>query len=187
MDGSSVAIEEKDPFEGWGTPPPKGPLPSRPRKVRRNMPPLEEQIKGVRAGLHPEANPEAFQKTKPVNLNTKTRDLMEAEGYTGQIVEHYNNFSGKKNDFFGCIDWLGVNPKIPGVLGVQITTDHNASARMKKAKAEPRLRAWLQSGNRFEVHGWKKDERGRWMCVKRPLALADLGNANFKERYSLWK
>jgi hypothetical protein len=82
-------------------------------------------------------------------------------GYTVAVVEHYNAFAHVRQDLFGCIDIVAIAPNIPGVLGVQTTTASNLSARITKATTIPAIRIWLQAGNPFLFHGWKKVEN-RW-------------------------
>jgi hypothetical protein len=57
-------------------------------------------------------------------------------------------------------DRCGVtNTVIPGkIVGIQVTSGTNHAARINKAKAEPRLSAWLAAGARFAV--WSFAKRG---------------------------
>lgn len=111
----------------------------------------------------------------------RTLQLLRDEGYTCQVVEHWNAFARRRVDLFQVIDVVAVRSDRPGVLGVQCTSASNAAARLTKAKETPALRVWLESGNGFEVHSHgKRGDRGKrklWTCERRPLTLADLGEA----------
>ena len=77
------------------------------------------------------------------------------QGWTAGIVEKWNPHAKIRQDLFGCIDLI-VADEGEGILGVQVTSGSNVSARVEKAKAEVRLLAWLASGGRFEVWGFRK-------------------------------
>ena len=100
--------------------------------------------------------------------------LLRSTGWTVQVVEHWNAFSKRRVDLFGCIDILAVKAGA-GCLGVQACVVGDQSKRMKKALAEPRLRAWLEAGNHFEVWGWgkhgKEGARKLWTVTRRPVTL----------------
>lgn len=82
------------------------------------------------------------------------------EGWTVDVVERWLQFCKIRKDFLGCIDMVALH-KDRGILGIQATSDSNVNARLVKAKAEPRLRTWLESGGRFCVIGWgKRGPRG---------------------------
>jgi hypothetical protein len=55
-----------------------------------------------------------------------------------------------------------------GVLGVQVTSGTNVSSHMDKALKNESLAVWLQSGNRFQLHGWRQlaslGKRKHWSC-----------------------
>lgn len=87
------------------------------------------------------------------------RDLR-ANGWEAAVVERWNPYARIRQDLFGIIDIIAVKPGC-GVMGVQATSDANVSARVNKAKAEPRLKSWLGAGCRFTVVGWKK-RNNRW-------------------------
>lgn len=82
------------------------------------------------------------------------------QGYRATIVEHWNSFARLRQDLFGIIDILAV--KEGETLGVQTTSGSNVSARVQKiadAEVTPDLR---KAGWRLEVHGWRKNARGKW-------------------------
>jgi len=81
-------------------------------------------------------------------------------GMTATVVEHWNSFARIRQDMFGCIDIVAL--KEDAIVGIQATSTPNIRARIKKATQLPALRAWLKAGGRFEVWGWKKNDRGRY-------------------------
>lgn len=76
-------------------------------------------------------------------------------GWEAGVVERWIHASKIRQDLFGVIDLIALDDK-PGCLGIQATSTGNMVARINKAKAEPRLRTWLERGNRFVVWGWAK-------------------------------
>jgi hypothetical protein len=89
------------------------------------------------------------------------------EGYTCAIVEKFVRFPfpGHRVDLFGIIDLLAMKEGLTGLLGVQVTSASNMSARMKKALANKYLPLWKATGNRFEV--WSFGKYGKRGEVKR--------------------
>jgi carbonic anhydrase len=75
-------------------------------------------------------------------------------GYTVSVTERWNPFAHIRQDLYGFIDILAIKPG--EILAVQTTTDSNVSARLHKIAEEPRAGAWLVSGGKIVVHGWKK-------------------------------
>jgi hypothetical protein len=79
-------------------------------------------------------------------------------------------------DCFGFGDLLAIKPG-EGTILVQSTSAPNLNAREKKARALPALYVWLECGNRFVLHGWKKgkNDRGRevWMVTEREIVCAE--------------
>ncbi len=71
------------------------------------------------------------------------------------VVERWIMGANIRKDLFGFIDLVCLDDKA-GVLGVQVTSGPHISDRIKKAQAIPEFKHWLDSGNRFEVHGWRK-------------------------------
>lgn len=71
---------------------------------------------------------------KKSNFNKRTKAYMASLGYVTEMVEHYNAFSGRKNDFCGFADAICLNPDVKKdkILCVQITSKNNLSARFKK-------------------------------------------------------
>lgn len=81
-------------------------------------------------------------------------------GWVAQVVEKWNPHARIRQDLFGCIDIVAVTPKddrmFGRTIGIQACAGSSSAARVKKAMAEPRLKAWLDAGNFFEVWAWRK-------------------------------
>jgi len=92
----------------------------------------------------------------------RTLKQLRSEGWQCQVVERFCHFSKRRIDLFGCIDIVAIKPS-EGTLGVQATSGANTSARVSKAREL--VRPWLEAGNAFQVHGWRKLTRGK----KRPV------------------
>ena len=74
-------------------------------------------------------------------------------------VEHYNSFTKRKHDLFGCIDLLAIGNG--ETVAVQVTSKpHLANRRHKieEAEAYPEM---IRSGWKIVLHGWFK-EKNRW-------------------------
>lgn len=59
------------------------------------------------------------------------------------------------------------NALVPGeIIGIQATSGTNHAARREKALSEPRLRAWIDAGGRFEIWSFSKTgvrgKRKKW-------------------------
>lgn len=96
-------------------------------------------------------------------------------GWIAQVVEKWNPHARIRQDLFGCIDVLAIAPS--GLLGIQACAGASHAARRTKALAEPRLRAWLDAGARFEVWSWaKRGARGKrktWTLREEAVTFAD--------------
>lgn len=109
----------------------------------------------------------------------RTLKLLREDNWLAQVVERWNPFAHVRQDLFGVIDVVAVRPG--EILGVQCCAASSAAARLAKAVAEPKLRAWLEAGGSFVVHSWGKrggrGERKLWTCSVRPVTLGDLDGA----------
>jgi hypothetical protein len=100
-----------------------------------------------------------------VSPTQRSKKLMEGEGYTVAIVEHWNSFARIRQDLFGFLDLLCVGGK---VVGVQTTTAGNMAARRKKIREHMNYLAVEGAGIKVELHGWHK-VGGRWECKREVL------------------
>jgi hypothetical protein len=59
------------------------------------------------------------------------------------------------------------------LLLVQATTASNLSSRLRKVKALPEVKAWLQAGGKFECWGWFQ-KSGKWDVKQVDVSIEDL-------------
>jgi len=84
---------------------------------------------------------------------------MRDQGYYAEVVEKYNSFTKRRNDFAGFLDILCLGEG--EVVGVQTTSYSNMSARAKKIREHENLEVVRKAGIRILVHGWVK-RNNRW-------------------------
>ena len=98
----------------------------------------------------------------------RTLAALRADGYTAEVVEHWNPHARVRHDLFGIVDILAVRGR--ETLAVQTTAGSGVSARIAKLTASPALPLLAAAGWRVQVHGWRrvKVKRGgratRWDC-----------------------
>lgn len=107
----------------------------------------------------------------------RTLEFLRQCAYTVQVVERFNSFSKKRIDLYGVIDICAIRHDQKGVWGIQATSTSNIPARIKKSLEEPRLKIWLEAGNRFSCFGWaKRGKRGevkKWTLKQVNFIVAD--------------
>ena len=94
-----------------------------------------------------------------MSLTIRSTAVLRERGYMVATVEHYNSFTKRKHDLFGCIDLLAIGNG--ETVAVQVTSKpHLANRRHKieEAEAYPEM---IRSGWRIVLHGWFK-EKNRW-------------------------
>ena len=94
-----------------------------------------------------------------MNLTARSMALLRERGYTVATVEHYNAFTKRKHDLFGCIDLLAIGNG--ETVAVQVTSKDNLSSRRHKIEEADAYPEMLRSGWRIVLHGWYKDGN-RW-------------------------
>lgn len=110
-------------------------------------------------------------------------------GWVAQVVEQTIPRTFIKRDFLGIIDIIAVSQGAAGirhgdgayivtrgeVIGIQVTSGTNHAARIAKAKAEPRLSAWLGAGAIFQVWSYAKrgakGKRKQWTLREEAVTL----------------
>ena len=109
-------------------------------------------------------------------MSPTTRSLkhLRDQGYIAEVVERWIPGANIRKDLYGCIDIVAVHADNKETLGIQTTSYSNMSARYKKALQQEGLRAWLQAGNQFVVHGWKKNKSNRWEVKTRLIGISDM-------------
>jgi hypothetical protein len=95
-----------------------------------------------------------------MSLTLRTTKHLREQGYLVATVEHYNSFTRRKHDLFGCIDLLAIGNG--ETLAIQVTSRSNMSARIKKIQDNLALPEMLRSKWRILVHGWDKGTNGRY-------------------------
>lgn len=91
---------------------------------------------------------------------TRSLKHMREQGYICEKTEHWNHFANRRQDLFDVIDILCVKPN--EMVGVQTTSYAAMSARKKKIKESEKAAAWLLSGAKILLHGWRKNKNNRW-------------------------
>jgi len=94
-----------------------------------------------------------------VTTTQRSLKYMRDNGFYVEVVERYNSFTKRKNDFAGFIDILCLGQN--AVIGVQTTSWSNTSSRLKKILEHENLDIVRESGIKIEVHGWQK-KNNRW-------------------------
>jgi hypothetical protein len=82
------------------------------------------------------------------------------EGYLVAIVEHWQPFARIRKDLWGWADLLAI--KRGEVLAVQVTSEGvaNRVAKVTNSETIGRVR---EAGIRVEVHGWRKNAKGKYV------------------------
>lgn len=88
--------------------------------------------------------------------SARTKEALELAGWTVGKTEHWCPFSRRRKDLFNGLDFVAIRPG--EILGVQATSKSNVSARVRKLKEEPRIRAWVDAGAKCEVWGWEGND-----------------------------
>jgi hypothetical protein len=92
-----------------------------------------------------------------------TLRYLREQGYTAEVVEHWNPHVQRRQDLFGFIDVLGVRPG--ETIAVQTTSVGGVSHRLKKIADSPLIGAVREAGWTIHVHGWRK-VGNRWQLAR---------------------
>lgn len=130
-------------------------------------------------------------------INRKSTELLGKCGYGvgrtqyWQATPYSKLRPGVRVDLFGCIDLLAVPLDGPDrvLRGIQITTGSQVSNHKKKAlgllcgtrEGVPFLPAWLWTGATFEIWGWRKNSKGRWVLTIWAAMLNGKGEVYFEK------
>lgn len=93
------------------------------------------------------------------SLAARSAAVLRERGYIVAIVEHYNSYTRRKHDLYGCIDLLAIGHG--ETVAVQVTSRANTSTRRHKIEDAEAYPEMLRSGWRVIVHGWDK-QGSRW-------------------------
>ena len=91
---------------------------------------------------------------------------LKAEGWTAGVVEHWNSFAHVRQDLFGFIDIIACHPGSKRIVGFQVTSYANMSARLQKIRDSPHLTSCLRSGLEVIVAGVKPKARNKPQEIK---------------------
>jgi hypothetical protein len=81
-------------------------------------------------------------------------------GYLVEVVEKWNSFTRTRKDLWGWADLLAI--RRGEVLAVQVTSEGVAN-RVKKVMDSETIARVREAGVRIEVHGWRKNVKGRYV------------------------
>lgn len=79
-------------------------------------------------------------------------DRLRSDGWTAEVVEHWNPHAGIRQDFLGCIDIIALRGS--ETLAVQTTSRNHLSHRVRKIADSPNIGAMREAGWSIVVHGW---------------------------------
>ena len=90
-----------------------------------------------------------------LNSINRTIKYLREEGCICGNVEKYNQYSKKKNDLFGFIDIICIEPGV-GVVAVQACgSDYRTHIEKMLGERNENMYEWLKY-NRVKLYGWRK-------------------------------
>lgn len=92
----------------------------------------------------------------------QTHKYLKDHGFTVAKTEHWNHYAKRRQDLFGFIDTLALNPNTwDALLAVQSTTGDHHADRRDKILAHEVTYLWLRHA-RLELWSWsKRGARGK--------------------------
>lgn len=90
----------------------------------------------------------------------RSLEYLREQGYFCAIVEKWNSFTKQRQDLWGWCDILAIREN--EVLAVQVTST-GVAERIKKIEDSPTVAFVRKAGIRIEVHGWRKNVKGRYV------------------------
>jgi hypothetical protein len=90
----------------------------------------------------------------------RSLEYLREQGYFCAIVEKWNSFTKQRQDLWGWCDILAIRKN--EVLAVQVTST-GVAERIKKIQDSPTVAFVRDAGIRIEVHGWRKNTKGRYV------------------------
>lgn len=113
-------------------------------------------------------------------MTKKSADWLKDQGASVQLVEQTIRYPSKtkpgrwevfKRDAFGIADLIAVHPNHLATLYCQTTSGmNNKGSHQEKIEASPHTKTILQSGNRIELHVWRKmgkrGQRKLWVLAR---------------------
>jgi hypothetical protein len=124
-----------------------------PKRTNEFTKPAKSTMEQMRA--EPQEKKITSSKTNEATFRRLTKDHYHGRGCRYVRVDSYNAFAGVANDLLGAFDGLAFSPGT-GIVGVQLTSKTNMSARRRKLRENPLVTSWLESGGKVELIGWHK-------------------------------
>jgi hypothetical protein len=90
----------------------------------------------------------------------RSLEYLREQGYLCEVVEKWNSFTKTRKDLWGWCDILAIREN--EILAVQVTAA-GVSSRIKKIMESDTLPIVRKAGVRIEVHGWRKNVKGRYV------------------------
>jgi hypothetical protein len=90
----------------------------------------------------------------------RSLEYLREQGYLCEVVEKWNSFTKTRKDLWGWCDILAIREN--EILAVQVTAT-GVSSRIKKIMESDTLPIVRKAGVRIEVHGWRKNVKGRYV------------------------
>lgn len=90
----------------------------------------------------------------------RSLEYLREQGYLCEVVEKWNSFTKTRKDLWGWCDILAIREN--EILAVQVTAA-GVSSRIKKIMESDTLSIVRKAGVRIEVHGWRKNVKGRYV------------------------
>ena len=90
----------------------------------------------------------------------RSLEYLREQGYFCAIVEKWNSFTKQRQDLWGWCDILAIRKN--EVLAVQVTST-GVAERIKKIQDSPTVAFVRDAGIRIEVHGHRKNSKGKYV------------------------
>lgn len=100
----------------------------------------------------------------------RTLKYLRDRGYTVAVTERWNPHAKVRNDLFGWIDLVALEPDT-AIIGIQCTSGANVSARVEKIKVSEEARTWQSCGGKVVVIGWRKVKAGAKKATWQPRMI----------------
>lgn len=105
---------------------------------------------------------------KPAALTPLSMKLLRDEGLMVAVVEKWNPHAKIRQDLFGFIDLLAIGDG--ETIAVQVCARNAIATRRNKIADHENVGAVRKAGWTIQIHGWDKDERGRWRVKREDLS-----------------
>ncbi len=105
---------------------------------------------------------------KPAALTPLSMKLLRDEGLMVAVVEKWNPHAKIRQDLFGFVDLLALGED--QTIAVQVCRRADIATRRNKIADHENVGAVRKAGWTIQIHGWDKDERGRWRVKREDLS-----------------